>query len=105
MRNLIIRIISGKIKNYQDSVLLSHTILYKAQNNPVFMTAKTVVCLMAEAGIPDADRIAKRLDSTLGITDPEVVLGNALVVEAKYRTMCRLIQQSGYSVNVDLLCG
>lgn len=78
---------------------------YKARTNPVFMTAKTAVCLMAKAGIPDADSIVDRMGPMPGMTDPEVILGNALVVEAKYRTMCRLIQESGYMTNVDLPCG
>ena len=78
---------------------------YKAITNPVFMTAKTAVSLMAEAGITDADKIVDRLDPIPGMTDPDMILGNALVVEAKYRTMCRLIQESGYSINVDLPCG
>jgi anti-anti-sigma factor len=34
-----------------------------------------------------------------------VILGNALVVEAKYRTMCSLIENSGYRTCVDLPCG
>lgn len=33
----------------------------QARTNPVFMTAKTAVCLMAQAGIPDAAEIARRL--------------------------------------------
>lgn len=33
----------------------------QARTNPVFMTAKTAVCLMAQAGIPDADDIVRRL--------------------------------------------
>ena len=78
---------------------------YKARTNPVFMTAKTAVCLMAKAGIPDADSIVDRMGPMPGMTDPEMILGNALVVEAKYRTMCRLIQESGYMTNVDLPCG
>ena len=37
-----------------------HSVDYSAQarTNPVFMTAKTAVCLMAQAGIPDAAEIA-----------------------------------------------
>lgn len=37
--------------------------------------------------------------------DAGMLLGNALVVEAKYRTMLRLIEASGYRINVDLPCG
>ena len=55
-----------------------------AGTNPVYLTAKTAVCLMAEAGIPHADEIVQKLGigengSVPGIPDPEMVLGNALV--------------------------
>lgn len=81
-----------------------------ARTNPVFMTAKTAVCLMAQAGIPDAAEIVHRLElgsaeEVSGIKDYGTILGNELVVEAKYRTMCSLIEASGYSINVDLPCG
>lgn len=81
-----------------------------ARTNPVFLTAKTAVALMAEAGIPGAEDIAKRLKkensvSAPAMTDPQMILGNAVVVEAKYRTMCRLIEESGYRTNIDLPCG
>lgn len=81
-----------------------------AKTNPVYLTAKTAVCLMAEAGIPHADDIVQKLGigengAVPGIPDPEMILGNAMVVEAKYRTMCRLIEKTGCPVNVDLPCG
>lgn len=65
---------------------------------------------MAEAGIPNACDIVHKLGmddsaSIPGMTDPEMILGNEIVVEAKYRTMCRLIEKTGYHVNVDLPCG
>ena len=89
-----------------------HSIDYSAQarTNPVFMTAKTAVCLMAQAGIPDAAEIAHRLElgsagEISGMKDSGMILGNELVVETKYRTMCRLIEASGYRTNVDLPCG
>lgn len=89
-----------------------HTVEYSAQarTNPVFMTGRTAVCLMAQAGIPDADRIVHRLGlgsaaEVSGMKDAGMLLGNALVVEAKYRTMLRLIEASGYRINVDLPCG
>ena len=68
-----------------------------AKTNPVFLTAKTAVCLMAEAGIPYAADIVQKLGmegngSVPGMTDPDMILGNAIVVETKYRTMCRLIE-------------
>ena len=82
----------------------------QARTNPVFMTAKTAVCLMARAGIEDSVTIRNRLgledDTPLqSMADADVVLGNVLVVEAKYRTMCHLIEDSGYHVCVDLPCG
>ena len=82
----------------------------QARANPVFMTAKTAVCLMARAGIEDSviirDRLGLQDDTPLqSMADADVILGNVLVVEAKYRTMCRLIEDSGYHVCVDLPCG
>lgn len=82
----------------------------QARTNPVFMTAKTAVCLMAQAGIPDAAEIVRRLGlgsaaEVSGMKDSGTLLGNELVVEAKYRTMCGLIEASGYRINVDLPCG
>lgn len=80
----------------------------QARTNPVFLTAKTAVCLMADAGILGADQIVSELkinSGDLGMTDPEMMLGNELVVEAKYRTMCRLIEETGIPINIDLPCG
>lgn len=82
----------------------------QAQANPVFMTAKTAICLMAAADITDASAIVRCLglenhNPLQNMTDPDVVLGNALVVETKYRTMCSLIKDSGCPICVDLPCG
>jgi anti-anti-sigma factor len=82
----------------------------QARVNPVYLTAKTAVCLMVQAGIPEADKIVHALalenNAPLqNMKDDETILGNALVVEAKYRTMCRLIEASGYQTCVDLPCG
>ena len=82
----------------------------QAQANPVFMTAKTAICLMAAADITDASAIVRCLglenhNPLQNMTDPDVVLGNALVVETKYRTMCSLIKNSGCHICVDLPCG
>ena len=82
----------------------------QARTNPVFQTAKTAVCLMAQAEIPDADKILHclKLDDNQPLkpmTDSDTILGNAIVVEAKYRTMCSLIENSGYHTCVDLPCG
>ena len=69
----------------------------QAQANPVFMTAKTAICLMAAANIPDASTIVRCLelenrDPLQNMIDPDVILGNALVLETKYRAMCSLIK-------------
>lgn len=80
----------------------------RARTNPVYLTAKTALCLMADAGIEKAEQIADRLGVSVrdyGMEEEDIRLGNELVVEAKYRTMCRLIQDSGYDINVDLPCG
>ena len=91
---------------------MNHEADYSAQarTNPVFLTAKTAICLMARAGIPDADSIVHRLElednqPLRSMADSDTILGNAIVVEAKYRTMCRLIEDCGYRVCVDLPCG
>ncbi len=65
---------------------------------------------MAAADISDASAIVRCLGlenhaPLQNMTDPDVVLGNALVVETKYRTMCSLIKDSGCHVCVDLPCG
>ncbi|MBQ7197701.1 MAG: STAS domain-containing protein [Selenomonadaceae bacterium] len=82
----------------------------KARINPIFFTAKTAICLMAKAGIPDADKIVHCLklednQPLQNMADSDTILGNAIVVEAKYRTMCSLIEKSGYNICVDLPCG
>lgn len=91
---------------------MNHEVNYsvQARTNPVFLTGKTAICLMAKAGIPDADLIVRCLgledDQPLqSIADFDTILGNAIVVESKYRTMCRLIEDCGYHVCVDLPCG
>ena len=81
----------------------------QARTNPIFLTAKTAVHLMAQAEIPDAEKILRCLKSEenqlLQGSDSDTILGNAIVVEAKYRTMCRLIEKFGYRTCVDLPCG
>ena len=82
----------------------------RAKTNPVFLTAKTAICLMARAGITDAADIVRRLglednQPLQSMAEPDTILGNAIVVEAKYRTMCRLIENCGCRVCVDLPCG
>ena len=81
----------------------------QAQANPVFLTAKTAVYLMTQAGLEDSDKIFAALNvdenQMFQGVDSNTVLGNALVVESKYRTMCRLIENSGCHTCVDLPCG
>lgn len=82
----------------------------RERTNPIYLTAKMAVYLMAVAGIPDAATIVERLDIDrdelfAGMDDPDTLLANALVVETKYRTMCRLIEATGYKTCVDLPCG
>lgn len=81
----------------------------QARTNPVFLTAKTAISLMRDAGIEDAARIASILgiQGTESLVDMDDItaLGNALVVESKYRTMCRLIEDTGIKTSVDLPCG
>lgn len=65
---------------------------------------------MAAANIPDASTIVRCLglenrDPLQNMIAPDVILGNALVVETKYRAMCSLIKDSGCHVCVDLPCG
>ena len=91
---------------------MNHEVDYSAQarTNPVFLTAKTAICLMARAGIADAYSIVRCLglednQPLQSMEDSDTILCNALVVEAKYRTMCRLIENCGYRVCVDLPCG
>ena len=57
----------------------------EARVNPVYLTAKTAVCLMVQAGIPDADKVVHALalenNAPLqNMKDAETILGNALVV-------------------------
>ena len=80
------------------------------RTNPVFMTAKTAICLMAKAEISGAEAIVRSMglennEPLREMPDEETILGNALVVEAKYRTMCRLIEETGFKTCVDLPCG
>ena len=81
----------------------------QAKSNPVFMTAKTAVYFMNQAGLTDSSKIvdALKLDGKIfqAMSDSDTIIGNALVVEAKYRTMCRLIENAGYHTCVDLPCG
>ena len=82
----------------------------QARTNPIFLTAKTAICFMANAKIPESVEIVRCLglennEPLNEIADSDTILGNSLVVETKYRTMCNLIKNSGYHTCVDLPCG
>lgn len=82
----------------------------QARTNPIFLTAKTAICLMSRAGIADADALVRGLElednqPLQTMSDADTILGNTIVVDAKYRTMCRLIEDCGCRTCVDLPCG
>lgn len=80
--------------------------------NPVFQTAKMTLYQLAANGDQDAMALAKAMGLTLEATQnsatttasPEQVLGGTIMLEARYRTMARLAEESGYTL-VDLPCG
>ena len=80
--------------------------------NPVFQTAKMTLYQLAANGDEDAAVLAKNMGLTLEATQnsttttalPEQVLGGTIMLEARYRTMAKLAEASGYTL-VDLPCG
>ena len=64
----------------------------KVRTNPVFLTAKTAVCLMAEAGIPDAADIVRRL----GIHDSSPIPGMTDTVRNINETVKDILAQTGF---------
>ena len=82
------------------------------QVNPVFQTAKMTLFQLTLCGDQDAAVLAKRMgltqeqtqNSATTIASPEQILGSAIMLEARYRTMASLAESSGY-VPVDLPCG
>ena len=80
--------------------------------NPVFQTAKMTLYQLAANGDEDAAVLAKNMGLTLEATQnsatttasPEQVLGGMIMLEARYRTMARLAEESGYTL-VDMPCG
>ena len=81
--------------------------------NPVFNTAKTTLYQLAGSGDTDAAAIAEKLGLTLEGTHntenttvlPEQLLAGIVNMEARFKTMTKLAEQSKCDVLVDLPCG
>lgn len=81
--------------------------------NPVFNTAKTTLYQLSGAGDTYAAAIAEKLGLTLEGTQntenttalPEQLLAGIVNMEARFKTMSKLAEQSQCSVIVDLPCG
>lgn len=81
--------------------------------NPVFNTAKTTLYQLAGNGDTDAAAIAEKLGLTLEGTHntenttvlPEQLLAGIVNMEARFKTMTKLAEQSKCDVLVDLPCG
>ena len=93
-----------------DNTAVDYTLLEKV--NPVFNTAKMTLFQLAANGDRDAAALAKSMGLTLEATQnsantkasPEQVLGGTIMLEARYRTMACLAEESGYTL-VDMPCG
>ena len=80
--------------------------------NPVFNTAKMTLFQLAANGSADAAVLAKSMGLTLEATQnstntkasPEQVLGGTIMLETRYSTMTRLVEESGFTP-VDIPCG
>lgn len=80
--------------------------------NPVFNTAKMTLFQLAANGSADAAVLAKNMGLTLEATQnstntkasPEQVLGGTIMLETRYSTMTRLVEESGFTP-VDIPCG
>ena len=96
-------------RNWSDAAV-DYALLEKV--NPVFNTARMTLFQLAANGDADAATLAKRMNLTLEGTQnsattkasPEQVLGGTIMLEARYRTMARLAEESGFTM-VDLPCG
>lgn len=80
--------------------------------NPIPMTARVAVYLMSCANIANAADICTELGIDEKNVMPkdaalsgDVLLGNIMVVESKYRSMLSIIETAGADVVVDLPCG
>ena len=88
---------------YWDENAIDNTLLEKV--NPMFQTAKMTLFQLAANGDQDAMALAKNMGPTLEAkqnsdtttASPEQVLGGMNMLEACYRTMARLAEESGYT--------
>ena len=93
-----------------DKTDVDYSLLEKV--NPVFNTAKMTLFQLAANGSADAAVLAKSMGLTLEATQnstntkasPEQVLGGTIMLETRYSTMTRLVQESGFTP-VDIPCG
>ena len=93
-----------------DKTTVDYSLLEKV--NPVFNTAKMTLFQLAANGNRDAATLAKSLGLTLEATQnstntkasPEQVLGGTIMLETRYSTMARLVEESGCTP-VDMPCG
>lgn len=93
-----------------DNTDFDYSLLEKV--NPVFNTAKMTLFQLAANGNTDAAALAKSMGLTLEATQnstntkasPEQVLGGTIMLETRYRTMARLVEESGCTP-VDIPCG
>ena len=93
-----------------DKTDVDYSLLEKV--NPVFNTAKMTLFQLAANGSADAAVLAKSMGLTLEATQnstntkasPEQVLGGTIMLETRYSTMTRLVEESGFTP-VDIPCG
>ena len=93
-----------------DNVPVDDSLLEKV--NPVFNTARMTLFQLAANGNTDAAALAKSMGLTLEATQnstntkasPEQVLGGTIMLETRYSTMTRLVEESGFTP-VDIPCG
>ena len=93
-----------------DNVPVDDSLLEKV--NPVFNTARMTLFQLAANGNTDAAALAKSMGLTMEETQnstntkasPEQVLGGTIMLETRYCTMTRLVEESGYTP-VDMPCG
>ena len=93
-----------------DKTDVDYSLLEKV--NPVFNTARMTLFQLAANGNTDAAALAKSMGLTMEETQnstntkasPEQVLGGTIMLETRYSTMTRLVEESGFTP-VDIPCG
>ena len=93
-----------------DNVPVDDSLLEKV--NPVFNTARMTLFQLAANGNTEAAELAKSMGLTMEETQnstntkasPEQVLGGTIMLETRYSTMTRLVEESGFTP-VDIPCG